>query len=375
MRGLDRIVLRQVPVQRGRQRGERGRGVADRRRIGRVGIHQHRRLVAAVDRPVEIGRNVHDKKQLAIGEAALGLRLGRERPDVVIAGVAQRRDERPLIFGMVGREQPGRQVLGVGVDRVAEQKQLHHRQGDDHAQRQRVAPDLDPFLAQDGQEASEGEAAHAGVLGRGRLSRWMNTSSSCGATSCQASAAPPSSDLVACSSAARSMPATWIADPNTAAASTPGMSRSLRAATSRSAPVASIGHQSAALRHLVRRALHHDLAIGEIDDAPAALGLVHVMRRDENGETVARHVVDEIPELAARLGVDTRRRLVEQQKLRLVQDAGGEGQPLLPAARQLAGQLVRPVRETHPVDDRLARPRDGCRVRRRRRRNPDSRQP
>jgi len=46
------------------------------------------------------------------------------------------------------RQQAGREVLGIGVDRVAKQEQLHDRQGDDHAQRHRVAPQLDPFLAQ-----------------------------------------------------------------------------------------------------------------------------------------------------------------------------------------------------------------------------------
>ena len=52
---------------------ERGRRVADRRRIGGIGIHQHRRLFAAIDRAVEIGRNVHHEQQFAIGEARFGL--------------------------------------------------------------------------------------------------------------------------------------------------------------------------------------------------------------------------------------------------------------------------------------------------------------
>src|ERR1700733_6123283 len=132
-------------------------------------------------------------------------------------------------------------MLGVCVDRVAEQKELHDRQGNDHAQRERVATDLYPFLAQNRHEASDGKAVHAASLAglpSGLLSRWMNTSSSCGVTSFQ-SIAPPPSVLVACSSAARSMPAAWIDDPKTAAASTPGMPRSFRAATSRPSPVPS----------------------------------------------------------------------------------------------------------------------------------------
>ena len=34
-----------------------------------------------------------------------------------------------------------------------------------------------------------------------------------------------------------------------------------------------------------------------------------------------------------------------------MQDAGGERQALLPAARELPGELAAPVGEPHPVDD------------------------
>ena len=74
----------------------------------------------------------------------------------------------------------------------------------------------------------------------------------------------------------------------------------------------------------------------------AALGLVHVMGRDEHGEPFGGEAVDLVPELAPRLRIDARGRLVEQQQLRPVHDAGGERQPLLPAARQRPGQLMAP---------------------------------
>src|SRR5471032_3410732 len=131
---------------------------------------------------------------------------------------------------MIHRQQAGRQMLGIGVDGVTEQEKLHHRQRDDHAQRQRVAPDLDPFLAQYGEEAPERETVHSAAV-PGWLSRWMNTSSNRGGIARQTSAPP--SDRVAVSSAARSMPAMCSADPNTAADSTPGIARSTRAARSR----------------------------------------------------------------------------------------------------------------------------------------------
>ena len=95
--------------------------------------------------------------------------------------------------------------------------------------------------------------------------------------------------------------------------------------------------------HRRRAALHDDAPLRQIDDALAALGLVHVVGRDQRGQPLDRHVVDQVPEFAPRLGVDAGGRLVEQQQLRLVQDAGRERQPLLPAARELARELVAAV--------------------------------
>ena len=103
------------------------------------------------------------------------------------------------------------------------------------------------------------------------------------------------------------------------------------------------GDEAGMPRHLAGVALHHDVPVGEIDDAMAALGLVHVVGGDQHGEAFAGEVVDHVPELAARLGVDAGGRLVEQQQLRLVQDAGGEREALLPAAGKLPGQLAAPV--------------------------------
>ena len=86
----------------------------------------------------------------------------------------------------------------------------------------------------------------------------------------------------------------------------------------------------------------------------AALGLVHVVGRDQHGDALGGEVVDLVPELAPRLGIDAGRGLVEQQQLRLRQDAGAERQPLLPAARQLAGKLIGAGGKPEPAD-RLAR--------------------
>src|SRR5262249_27344466 len=47
---------------------------------------------------------------------------------------------------------------------------------------------------------------------------------------------------------------------------------------------------------------------------------------------------------------DARRRLVEQQQLRLVQHAGSEREPLLPAARKRPGKLCRTCAEAETLD-------------------------
>src|SRR5260370_17009112 len=54
---------------------------------------------------------------------------------------------------------------------------------------------------------------------------------------------------------------------------------------------------------------------------------------------IARHVVNEVPELAPYLGVDARGRLVEQQQLRVMQHASGERETLLPAGAPVVSLL------------------------------------
>src|ERR1700687_934564 len=57
----------------------------------------------------------------------------------------------------------------------------------------------------------------------------------------------------------------------------------------------------------------------EVGDVAAALGLVHVMRSDEEGDAVAGELEEEIPELAAGDRVDSGGGLVKEQELGFVQ--------------------------------------------------------
>ena len=71
-------------------------------------------------------------------------------------------------------------------------------------------------------------------------------------------------------------------------------------------------------------------------DAMAALGLVEIVRRDEDGDALLRQRVDQPPELPPRQRIDAAGRLVEEEDRRLVQDGAAERQALAPAAREIA---------------------------------------
>jgi hypothetical protein len=65
---------------------------------------------------------------------------------------------------------------------------------------------------------------------------------------------------------------------------------------------------------------------------------------------VTRQIDQQFPEPVARERVDARRRLVEDQHLRLVNDCDGKRQPLADAERQVLGALVGVVGEIEPPD-------------------------
>src|SRR5712691_3120232 len=88
-----------------------------------------------------------------------------------------------------------------------------------------------------------------------------------------------------------------------------------------------------------------------VGDMAAALGFVHVVSGDEEGDAVTGKLEEEIPELAARDGVDAGRWLVEEKKRRLVQHGAAEGEALLPAAGKLRGQAIEIGFEAIELDD------------------------
>ena len=89
-----------------------------------------------------------------------------------------------------------------------------------------------------------------------------------------------------------------------------------------------------------------------LDDghAVAVLGLVQVVRGDEDGDAGARQLVDQPPELPARQRIDTAGRLVEEHDRRLVENGAAEREPLAPAGRERAGERALAAAKTGHVE-------------------------
>jgi hypothetical protein len=87
-----------------------------------------------------------------------------------------------------------------------------------------------------------------------------------------------------------------------------------------------------------RHALRDDTSvIDDRDTVAQELGFVHVVRRQQDGAAVATERPQRLPQLAARLRVQTRGRLVEKQQLRTAGKRAGQREPLFLPAGQFAG--------------------------------------
>ena len=140
-----------VAVQNGRREQiDGGNCVADGGRVGGVGFEKQIRFFAAQQLAREVYGNFHGELHLALREQLLDFRLAFcLAGDVEVAAVAQAPDNRAREDAVVGGINRRRQMLGVGIDGVAEQDELRQRDADHHAERQPVAPHLDEFLHHD----------------------------------------------------------------------------------------------------------------------------------------------------------------------------------------------------------------------------------
>src|SRR2546421_5912750 len=94
------------------------------------------------------------------------------------------------------------------------------------------------------------------------------------------------------------------------------------------------------LAERIGRAVGNQLAVINVGYVAAALGFVHVVSGDEEGDAMTGKLEEEIPELAARDRIDARGGLVEEKKGRLVQHGAAESEALLPATGKLRSQAI-----------------------------------
>src|SRR5208283_2586396 len=102
-----------------------------------------------------------------------------------------------------------------------------------------------------------------------------------------------------------------------------------------------------------RSSLCHEFSPGHESQAVALFRLFEVMRSHKNCRTGICQAVDHHPESSPGERIDSRGRLIEKQHAWFVHDGGAEGDTLLPASRQTAGDLVflpfEPRERHHPA--------------------------
>jgi len=108
----------------------------------------------------EIGRYLQHELHLARADQFVCF-CCRFRPcdDVEIVGVLHSLHDAAREDGVILREEGGGQVLWIGIDRVAEEHELHHGHAEHHRESQPVAPHLNEFLADHRAETKEREAS------------------------------------------------------------------------------------------------------------------------------------------------------------------------------------------------------------------------
>jgi hypothetical protein len=91
------------------------------------------------------------------------------------------------------------------------------------------------------------------------------------------------------------------------------------------------------------------------DPVAQPFSLLHVVCGEQYGAALGLELLDQVPELAAGLGVETGGRLVEEEQLRIAHQGAGQGHPLLLPARELADSAAPLLVELHLPDHRIYR--------------------
>ena len=208
-------------------------------------------------------------------------------------------------------------VADVGVDGVAEQHELHHRQARHHRERRAVTTQLEQLLPGDGQEARHDELpslrmpfllrphhGHEGILHVGARGVQLAEGD---AVLLQLSA----HEALRIVAAAHGHPhhiaqERDLIDHFAARAARPPPARSLRI------PLPP-PDRLARFHDLARCAHGQHLTTEDEGQAMAALCLVHVVSGHDDRGALGGHAMDLIPELTAAHGIDARGRLVQEE--------------------------------------------------------------
>src|SRR5439155_4389894 len=118
---------------------------------------------------------------------AFGFRFHLPR-EIEIGAVLHRVKDGASLRAGIGEQHRGGQMPRVGVDRVAEKRELDERDAEHHREREPVAPHLRELFHDGAAQPLEGKfrmAFHGAKLSFASFMRWMNTSSMLARTSCQ----------------------------------------------------------------------------------------------------------------------------------------------------------------------------------------------
>ncbi len=102
---------------------------------------------------------------------------------------------------------------------------------------------------------------------------------------------------------------------------------------------------------LVRASRGDDPPLVDHHNPPAVARLVHIVRRDEDGDPLPGDPADEAPEVAPGDRIDAGGRLVEKEDPRAVEEGAAEGEALAPSRRDILGETVARLRQAGHVED------------------------
>ncbi len=305
------------------------------------------------DRDVRIALP-HELAQLGVGARLADLAehlRGAEVPDQ-----APRQRSARLV------EDHGLEPAHVEVDRIAKQQELQRRQADDQADRDAVTRELAHFLGRDREQAPQPTHAARSGCAPSLRSRVAATNTSSSEAPTRSTEAP---GLPSASAARMSRSGSGVPRGSRIRSRLPSWATLRTAETARERAPRGGEVDLADLDHDCVNVAGEDLRLalrghtpGIQDREPVtALGLVHVVGRNQDRRAAPDQLEQAFPEVPAALRIDGAGRLIEQQELRVVQGRRAEREALALAAGERARALGRDALEVvaaHAVGDPLA---------------------